>query len=136
MSLLSMCMPFVVLVDDDIEFLSVIARALRGAGHTVEVARQGLEALRLVQCEPPDIVVTDILMPECDGIELILALRRDYPKLPILAVSGRPLFGAVDLLEMAAHIGADATLVKPFDIQALTGKIVELVEQGSERRTP
>ena len=102
----------------------------------VDVATQGKEALRLAKAEPPDAIVTDILMPECDGFELITTFRRDRPKLPILAVSGGRLFGAVDLLDVAARLGAHATLVKPFDIQALIDWIAKVVEHAPEGRRP
>ena len=65
-------------------------------------------------------------MPKCDGVELISALRRDYPSVRILAISGRADFGALNLLDLAAVLGADATLAKPFDPRELTEKLAEL----------
>jgi len=84
------------------------------AEHDVLEAQNGHEAEAAVATEAPDLVLLDIMMPEQDGIETILALRRTYPALRILAMSagghGRP-----DFLTAAKTFGADAVLQKPFD---------------------
>lgn len=102
---------------------------LRNAGHIVREARDGVQALRAVNQAPPDLVVTDILMPNCDGIELISRLRRKYPKLRILAISAKENLKSLSVLSLARTVGADAILAKSviseqllLEVGALTSK--------------
>jgi CheY-like chemotaxis protein len=118
MSLLSM-----LLVDDDEPFLTATCRALRGAGYAVESAPDGAQALRILPVQAPDLLITDVMMPNGDGIELISAVRRNFPKVRILAISGRGLYGSVDLLRLARQVGADGALAKPFTTEDLLMKV-------------
>jgi len=102
----------ILLVDDDEVFRSVTARMLRSAGHTVKEACDGIRALQALELAPPNIVVTDVLMPECDGIELISHLKRSYPDVRILALSAKESLGSLGLLNLARIVGADVTLAK------------------------
>ena len=104
----------------------MVSRALRDAGHAVEEAVDGAQALRVIQAETPDLLITDILMPNRDGIELIAAVRQDRPAVRILAISGRRHLGSVDLLDLAARLGAHDTLEKPFSTEALLEKVAAL----------
>jgi CheY-like chemotaxis protein len=106
-------MASILVVEDDTSLREALCRALRGAGHTVEVAGDGARALRSLRGEQPELLVTDLMMPDGDGIELITAVKKDYPAVRILAISGRGFLGAVNLLNLAAMLGADATLPKP-----------------------
>ena len=119
-------MASILVVDDDELFGAVVCRALRDAGHAVEDAADGAQALRIIQAETPDLLITDILMPNRDGIELIAAVRQDYPDVRILAISGRRHLGSVDLLDLAARLGAHDTLEKPFSTEALLEKVAAL----------
>ena len=105
-------MALILLVDDDEVFRSVTARMLRGAGHTVKEACDGIQALQALKPAPPNIVVTDVLMPKCDGIELISHLKRSYPDVRILALSAKESLGSLGLLNLARIVGADVTLAK------------------------
>jgi CheY-like chemotaxis protein len=102
----------IILVDDDAAFRSAVARLLRRAGHVVREARDGVKALDIMVQTRPELVVTDVLMPNCDGIELISRLRRDYPEVRILAVSARESLKALSVLSLARNVGAHATLAK------------------------
>lgn len=121
-------------VDDDAGALGTIARVLRRSGHEVVEARNGREAIALVRAEAPDLVVTDINMPEMDGIETILELRRDWEHMPIIAVSGGGLMPPELLLDNAGTLGAFETIEKPIDAAAL----LESVERAlaADRRPP
>ena len=119
-------MASILVVDDDELFGAVVCRALREAGHVVEDAVDGAQALRAIQAETPDLLITDILMPNRDGIELIAAVRQDHPDVRILAISGRRHLGSVDLLDLAARLGAHDTLEKPFSTEALLEKVAAL----------
>lgn len=104
-----------ILVADDHPLVrKAVREVLLGAGHDVVVVANGREAEAAVQDRQPDLVLLDILMPEKDGIETILSLRRHLPTLRILAMSAGS-YGRTDFLAVAAKFGADAVLRKPFD---------------------
>ena len=88
-------------------------------GHEVIEANQGDEGLRLYRAKPADLVITDIIMPEMDGIEVIMALRREAPQLKVIAMSGGGRFMQMEPLSMAEPLGAFATLRKPFELDAM-----------------
>lgn len=109
----------ILVIDDEAPIRRLLSQALASAGHEVLEAADGREALRIHQDRPSDLVITDILMPEQDGLEVIMALRRDTPGLKIIAMSGGGMFQQEAALQMAAPLGALATLRKPFDILSL-----------------
>ncbi|HEX3699351.1 MAG TPA: response regulator [Phenylobacterium sp.] len=117
----------VLVVEDDAELLQLISRVLTAAGHTVLTAGNGEAGLRLFRAEPPDAVVCDIVMPDRDGIELIPEMRRLQPNVKLIAISGRQMIGALDVLSLARRMGADATLAKPFAMDALSGIVDSLL---------
>ena len=109
----------VLVVEDDAELLEVLCRAFEGSGHTVLRASCGDAGLRLFRAEPPDLVICDIIMPDRDGIELIPEMKALQPGVKIVAISGRQMIGGLDVLHLAARLGADATLAKPFQVDEL-----------------
>ena len=124
-------MTAILLVDDDELFRVAVCRALRSAGYAVEQASDGKEALKIIAAEAPDVLITDILMPNIDGIELIGAVKRSHPGIQILVISGRAQLGSVDLLNLAAMVGADATLSKPFAPEELLEKVATLAARSA-----
>lgn len=120
----------ILIVDDDAAFRRAVSRVLSGAGYQVAQAEDGGKAQKVLSSERPDILVTDIIMPDGDGIELINAVKWRYPTMRILAISGRGSMGTLDLLKMAAMVGADATLSKPLAPEDLLSKIEGLVAIG------
>lgn len=120
-------MASILVVDDDAAFRGAMKRALTGGGHEVAEAGDGRQALRVLQAAQPDIVITDLIMPDSDGIELIAALKKAHPAVRVLAISGRGNMGPLDLLKMASVVGADATLSKPLTGEELLGAIEALV---------
>jgi len=115
----------ILVVDDDEAFRHAVCRTLRAAGHAVEETDGG-HALRVLDGEAPDLLITDLIMPDHDGIELILAVKRTWPAVKILAMSGRRV-GGVSLLNMAGRLGADGTLDKPFSNDELLATVAALV---------
>jgi DNA-binding response OmpR family regulator len=91
-------------------------RVLRNAGFEVLVAGNGRVALATVETEQPDLVIADLVMPEREGLETIVTLRKRHRSLPIIAISGA--FGG-HFLKSAATLGAHATLPKPFSAEEL-----------------
>ncbi|MFT3781207.1 MAG: response regulator [Nibricoccus sp.] len=116
----------VLVVDDDEQFRAVLVRVLLKCAHEVKEARNGREALVLFSEFIPDIVVTDIMMPEKDGLELVPALRRQKSPVKIIACSGGGHVAAEELLHLARLLGADRVLFKPFALGDLTSAIETL----------
>jgi DNA-binding NtrC family response regulator len=101
----------ILVIDDDRQMRRLLARILKGAGHTIYEAENGRVGMELFRQQRPPLVISDILMPDTEGIETILSLRRDNPDLRIIAISGGsdPLY-----LDMATKLGASGSLQKPF----------------------
>ena len=110
----------VLVVDDEASIRSVIAENLAACGFEVSTARDGLEAMATIEnAGEPQVVITDIIMPGQEGLETIIAIRRKYPLIRLLAISGGGRTKSVDFLQMAARLGADAVMPKPLDIDEL-----------------
>jgi len=118
----------VLIIDDQPEMRDIMRRSLELAGHEVAEASDGSGGIAQYRSAPADVVVTDILMPDSDGIELISSLRRVDPKVRILAISGGCSAGRVDFLRMAMTLGAKATLTKPFNTAQLQDRVAELLD--------
>ena len=101
----------ILVADDDPAVRDYLHRSLAQAGYEVTVAANGKEALQLFSSRSFDLVITDILMPDCDGLEVLLHIRQVRPKVPVVAITGaeNELFG-----HNAAGLGALFVLPKPF----------------------
>jgi CheY-like chemotaxis protein len=117
-------MPRILVVDDGDSRLAV-ASVLECDGYEVASAANGYEAIHLQKQFLADVLITDIFMPEKDGLELIHAFRKHYPLTRILAMSGAPP-SRVDYLLASLEIGADYVLRKPFDAAALKAALEEV----------
>ena len=104
----------IVVIDDDEQIREMVRRVLESRGHSVEDADQGAGGIAHVAQRAPDLVITDIFMPGQDGIELLLELRKAFPALRVIAMSGGDGRGVLNLLEDAELLGADRTIPKPF----------------------
>lgn len=107
-------MAAVLIIDDDSGVRRMMRLALTKAGHAVTEASDGAAGLALFRRQPADLVITDLYMPNQDGIETIQQLREEFPSSRILAISGGAVLGTTDALTDARLFGADATLAKPF----------------------
>ncbi len=104
-----------VVIEDDVLVLSLTAEILRRAGYTVHEAVNGEDGLAKCRAIQPDLVVTDIFMPERDGIEVLREVKKTTPETRVVAISGgSPLLPRMDFLVTADKLGADAVLAKPF----------------------
>ena len=104
----------ILIIEDDAPIRMLTREFLKRAGHTTWEASNGREGLKLAGQETFDLVLTDIIMPEKEGIEVIMDLRRQQPSLRIIAMSGGGRISADDCLKLARRLGARATLNKPF----------------------
>ena len=120
----------VLVVDDRRDILGFARIALERAGYEVAVTDSGRQALELQRRHAADLLITDIFMPEVDGMEIIDRFQREYPRTRIIAMSG----GAEhmrDYLGIALQIGVDATLRKPFTVEELLRTVRRV--QGAPR---
>lgn len=120
-------MSSILVVDDDTQVLDVMSEMLRLEGHQVSVAENGQQAVDQMRDAQFDLVITDLIMPEKEGLETIADIRKRSSQLPIIAISGGGRVGPMDYLETARFIGADATLAKPFGRQELITTVADLL---------
>ena len=122
----------VLFVDDDREIAAVMTEYLRRSGYVAESASNGEVALKTLHRRPVSLVVTDILMPQVDGYELIMKLRQSPHRPRIIATSGNPSKMGLDFLKSTQQLGADRILPKPYAPQ----KLLALVQEMLGSRTP
>ena len=115
----------ILIIDDDDTLRGIIAKSLTHAGHTVSQANNGRKGVALFKSDPTDLVITDLVMPEQEGMETIKILHRDFPHTPIIAMSGG-LDGSPLYLDLTRRLGAAITLTKPFTLQQLKLAIEEI----------
>jgi DNA-binding response OmpR family regulator len=109
----------VLFVDDEQPIRDLFGRALMAAGIEVDCAADGNKALAKLKLRRYDAVVIDIIMPDREGVETIVEVRKQWPDTFIIAISGGGRIGADDFLQLAKMVGADCTLTKPFTPRAL-----------------
>lgn len=110
-----------VLIADDADFLrKIVTDILTQQGHTVLQAKDGRECLNMLQNEPVDVCVLDIVMPVMDGIETLKRIKTDHPEIKVVMLSA---LSRKNMVEQALHLGADAFVVKPFHEQCLIERI-------------
>ena len=109
----------VLVVDDEPQMRSLLCQALEMHGYLVDQASDGREALRCLADQPPDLLITDLIMPGMEGIETILTFHRRWPALPIIAISGGGRIGPEDYLDMAVQMGASRAFAKPFRLEEI-----------------
>ena len=113
----------ILVIDDEAQVRSVIEIVLTREGHAVRCANNGKSGLAAFEEDKPELVITDIIMPEKEGIETIRAIRALDSEIPIIAISGGGRAANFDFLPLAARFGATATLAKPFGAQALNESV-------------
>ena len=109
---------------------SFVKLVLERAGFEARVAADGQRALDLQREHPADVLITDIFMPESDGIELIARFKSGFPQVKIIAMSGGGRVFKKDYLPVAKAIGADGVLQKPFAAKALLTMLQDLAATG------
>lgn len=112
-------MTSILIIEDDDLFREALGDALTERGYTVYRARDGNEGMNLYRVEPTDLVLTDIVMPNQEGTVTIEMLRREFPDVGIIAMSGGLAHDAPLYLKIATALGANRTLKKPFTVETL-----------------
>lgn len=124
-----MTTPYILAVDDDLDVLGTVARALRREGYEVGRANSGLEALTMLGERHPDLVILDIIMPGLDGLEVCRKIRADhqYDNLAILFLTAK---GRTEDVVAGLDAGGDDYVTKPFELAELTARVRALVRRG------
>lgn len=120
-------MALILVIEDVDEVRSVLRRMLEAEGHEVVEAADGGTGIEQYRKKAADLVITDIIMPDKEGLETIRELRRDFPKVKIIAVSGGGRIGPHDYLDLAERFGAQRTIKKPFDQKELIEAVNEVL---------
>jgi|SRR5882724_10750867 len=118
-----MAIASILVVDDEEDVREVLRGILEGADYRVTTAEDGKEASKLLAAETFSLVLTDLLMPDRDGIEVVGELRKKYPDIPVVVMSGGGRMRHVEYLKMAKSFGAHAALEKPFKSELLLATI-------------
>jgi DNA-binding NtrC family response regulator len=127
-------MPQLILVADDDPFsLEGLRLLLDNWGYDVETASDGRVALRKIWADQPVAVITDLVMPMMNGLELLGALRIERPGMPVIVLTGQ---GSLETLVRARQEGAYAFLRKPVDVGQLKSVLASALAKGNEERTP
>jgi DNA-binding response OmpR family regulator len=123
-------MPRILVIDDDTAVRTTVRVLLERAGYDVVEAADGRQGGRLL--EGVDLVITDLLMPEVDGVDFLSRIRREGHAVPVIAMSGGGKVDSKSYLEVARALGAFATIAKPFDLEHLLATVREaLASRGA-----
>jgi len=123
-----------ILIVDDVPAVRATWRdILEEAGHEVLEAADGSKALPILSREPVDLVMTDIFMPDKDGIETITEIRSARPDVKIIAASGYAENRTSPYLRIAQHLGADAVLGKPIDSEELVSTVAQVLTRSTQQ---
>ena len=122
----------ILVVDDDADVRAAVRTILEDAGHEVVEAVDGAAGLRAYRDASFDLVLCDLFMPDVDGIELIRALRRQFPDAKVIAMSGGAFDGTLDLLDLAPYLGAAEALAKPFSLDEFVRAVERVLRPSSD----
>jgi DNA-binding response OmpR family regulator len=128
----------ILIIDDDAEIRAMLRQLFERSGYKAVDAHNGRVAMRLQREEPADLIVTDLIMPEMEGIKTIMELRREFPEVKIIAISGGGRLEPEEYLDIARQAGALRTFTKPVERDTLLGAVRELLQESSpwERDMP
>jgi CheY-like chemotaxis protein len=120
-------MATILIADDEASVRDVIHRILLVDNHRVIEAVDGEETVRMVRAEKPELALVDLFMPRKEGLETIMQLRRQFPDLKIIAISGGNPSHGMSFLDIAKQLGAHRTLAKPFAMETVLSAVAELL---------
>jgi two-component system, response regulator, stage 0 sporulation protein F len=116
-----LAMPTILIIDDEETIRDLLRSALEAARYAVTEAANGRQGLDLYRHRPADLVITDILMPEMNGLDMLLELTREFLHAKVIAISGAG--GKDHVLDVAKLLGARQTFQKPFEMPRLLGAV-------------
>ncbi|MEJ2656238.1 MAG: response regulator [Desulfobacterales bacterium] len=118
----------ILIIDDEAMMRDLLVQILGREGHETVTASSGRDGIKIHQENPADLIITDIIMPDKEGIETIMELRRNFRDVKIIAMSGGGRIDSETYLHIAKTIGAIKTIAKPFYRKELLEKVQELLE--------
>ena len=118
----------ILIIDDEPYILLMLKKMLERAGYKVELASNGKEGMDIFRKQTTDLVITDIIMPDREGLELIIEMKKTRPDLKIIAISGGGRISPDSYLECATHFGAEKVFQKPFRQKELVSAVRELMQ--------
>lgn len=121
------------LIDDDDQIRAFLRQMLEREGYEVMTASDGKEGIRLYREQPADLVITDIIMPEKEGIETIRELKRDFQDVKIITISGGGKLAPELYLNLSKQLGALRTITKPFDRKKLLVEIRQILKKRGKK---
>ena len=121
-------MASILVIDDEHPIRDILRKLLEREGHAVSEAPDGKTALRMFAGDPADVVITDIYMPEMDGIEFLMRVREAHPEVRIIALSGGGFLDKENVLKAASNLGAVAVLEKPFSLAEVLAAVEKALE--------
>ncbi|MGX9726434.1 MAG: response regulator transcription factor [Candidatus Electronema sp. VV] len=119
----------ILIMDDDVQILSLLSRSMELAGFAAATAVNGREGQRLLEKQPFDLVITDLIMPEKEGMETISYIKKHFPAMKIIAISGGGRIGPETYLPAALELGADMAFAKPFAMDELLNGVRGLLNR-------
>ena len=119
----------ILIADDDRDLRAILQISLEDAGYEVQTVADGAQAIRADEKRPADLLITDLFMPETDGLETVEYFRARHPRMPIIAISGWKVGQKADHLRVAQVAGADAVLRKPFTVDELLSLLQDLISR-------
>lgn len=123
-------MPLILIVDDDVQIQKLLIKILEKEDYETIVASNGVEALKIYEAHRPSLSIIDIVMPEKEGVETILEMKRIDSKVRFMAISGGGKVDAKSYLEMANTLGAIATFEKPIEIDELVNEVKKVFSKN------
>jgi DNA-binding response OmpR family regulator len=123
----------VLIIDDDVSLGRALTKHLERAGHDVRQAANGDAGIRACERHTPDVVIVDIFMPGQGGLQTIGRLRRQWPEMKIVAMSGVTSAGSLDVEGHAVALGADRFVSKPFEAATLVALVASLLSEPEGR---
>ena len=117
----------ILIIDDEPYILLMLKKMLERAGYEIDLASNGREGMAVFEQDSADLVITDIIMPDKEGLELILEMKKKRPELKIIAMSGGGRISPESYLECARHFGAEKVFQKPFRQKEIVSAVKELL---------
>jgi CheY-like chemotaxis protein len=127
-------MAYILLIDDDLDVREMLTKLLQRVGHTVLAAGNGAQAVAVFEKQSPDLIITDMFMPEVEGLEAISELKQRAPGIPIIAISGGWRGSNLDFLNVAESMGAARSFRKPINRDELL-EAVEILLSTAEQQS-
>ncbi|MDH4207131.1 MAG: response regulator [Desulfobacteraceae bacterium] len=118
----------ILIIDDEAMILDLLVKILEREGYETVTASGGKDGIKIHRENPADLIITDLIMAEKDGLETIMELRRDFQDVKIIAMSGGGKIDSKTYLQIAKTMGAIEIITKPFDLRELLRTVQELLE--------